>query len=232
MPSEIPNRLLASLTPQCRRDLMPLLREVDLPIDTSLYEAGQEITQAYFLNSGFASQVIRVGDTGGVEVGVVSWDGMVGSTFLLGRALGPGRCFMQAAGTGYAAPFGVLQQVFASNEEVRSRILEFAQQQMLVGSYLSACNKLHEAEPRLARWLLMVQDRLKTDLLPLTQEFLAQMLGSRRMTVTTVAGTLQSIGLIEYRRGQVRILNREGLEDTACECYRHTKKLLDELYRV
>lgn len=231
MSSDVPNRLLASLTPACRKDLLLHLQAVDLPVNTILYEAEQEVTTAYFLNSGFASQVIRLGDVGSVEVGVVSCDGLVGSTALLGHPIAPGRCFMQAAGAGYAISFEVLRQVFASNDEIRNYILEFAQFQLLTTSYLSACNKLHETEPRFARWLLMVQDRLETDLLPLTQEFLAQMLGSRRMTVTTVAGALQRSGLIEYKRGQIRILDREGLEDTACECYRHIKKLYDGLYR-
>jgi CRP-like cAMP-binding protein len=231
VPTEVSNRLLACLTPACRQDLKSLLRKVDLPVNTVFYEAEQEITEAYFINSGFASQVIQLGDAGSAEVGVVGLEGLVGSTALLGRrAIAPGRCFMQASGAGYVIPLEALRQVFASSEETRSRVLEFVQHQMLTGTYLSACNNLHEAEPRFARWILMVQDRLETDVLPLTQEFLAQMLGSRRMTVTTVAGALQHSGLIEYRRGQIRILDRSSLEDAACECYGSLKKLYGQLY--
>ena len=231
MPDAIGNRFLRSLTPSCRKDLQELFRAVDLPVNTPLYEDGQEVEEAFFLESGFASQVITVGNSGTVEVGIIGCEGVVSSTALLGRRLAPGRCFMQAPGAGFAIPFPSLQQAFAQSEEIRTRVLEFQQQQMLTGTYLSACNKLHDTEPRFARWLLMVQDRLETDVLPLTQEFLAQMLGTRRMTVTTVAGFLQQSGFIEYSRGQIRILNRTGLEDSACECYGHIKTLYDGLYR-
>ena len=125
MPVAVSNRLLACLTPPCREGLMPLLREVDLPVNTALYEAEQEVTEAYFLNSGFASQVITLGNGGSAEVGVVGCEGLVGSTALLGRAIAPGRCFMQASGRGYAMPLDSLRQAFAGSEEIRIRVLEF-----------------------------------------------------------------------------------------------------------
>ena len=137
---------------------------------------------------------------------------------------------MQASGTGHAVELRVLRQAFLASEEIRTRVLEFTQQQIWTASYLSACNKLHETEPRFARWILMVQDHLETDVLPLKQEFLADMLGSRRMTVTAAAGALQRNGLIRYSRGNIRILDRAGLEAAACECYRHMKKFHDKLY--
>ena len=230
MSSVVPNRLLAALTPPCRQEMMADLRAVDLPVKTVLYESNQDVTKAYFLNSGFASQVINMAGGGSVEVGVVGCDGVVGSTALLGRATASSRCFMQVPGKGYVVSLKVLRQAFLSSEEIRDRVLEFTQHQICTGSYLSACNKLHEAEPRFARWILMVQDRLGSDVLPLKQEFLAQMLGSRRMTVTAAAGALQGNGLIEYSRGNIRILDREGLEAAACECYQHVKKLNDDLY--
>ena len=104
------------------------------------------------------------------------------------------------------------------------------QQQALTVSQMSGCNRLHEAEARLARWLLMAQDRTRTDVLSLTQEFLGEMLGTQRTTVTTTAGVLQRSGFIQYRQGEVRILNREGLKEAACDCYRIVKRLYAGLY--
>ena len=232
MPSAAANRLFASLPLPDQKQLLALSQAVDLPINTVLYEVGESVERAYLLTSGFASQVITVGDGGTAEVGIVGCEGLVGSTALLGRAIAPGRCFMQAAGAGHVVSFELMRQVFTSSPELRRRVLEFVQEQMLTGTYLTACNKLHDTEARFARWILMVQDRLETDLLPLTQEFLAQMLGTRRMTVTSAAGALQRSGLIEYKRGQIRILNRAQLEAAACECYRHIKELYDGLYRA
>jgi CRP-like cAMP-binding protein len=230
MPVATSNLLFSSLKSPARRQLTSICRRVDLPVNTMLYEAGQHPKEAYFLGSGFASQVIDLDDSGSAGVGLVGREGVVGSTALLGPAMLLGSCFMQAGGTGYAAPFPLLREVFSSSEEIRTCILQFVQCQTVTGAYLAACNKLHETEARLARWLLMVQDRLETDLLPLTQEFLAQMLGTRRMTITIAAGALQRSGLIEYSRGHIRILDRPELEGAACECYGHVKRAYDDLY--
>ena len=116
------------------------------------------------------------------------------------------------------------------DKEIRDRTLEFVQEQAVSLSQLAGCNRLHESEERLSRWLLMAQDRTGTDVLDFTQEFLGMMLGSRRTTVTLIAGVLQRSGLIEYRRGRVTILDREGLEATACDCYKITKELYRGLY--
>jgi CRP-like cAMP-binding protein len=110
--------------------------------------------------------------------------------------------------------------------------LEFVQEQTLSVSQIAGCNRLHEAEARLARWLLMAQDRTRSDVLNFTQEFLAMMLGAQRTTVTLVAGDLQRSGLIEYRRGRVKILNRKSLEEAACDCYKVIKNLYNNLYKV
>ncbi len=138
---------------------------------------------------------------------------------------------MQLDGTALRIPLQELRKVFRSSEEVRSRILEFVQEQALSVSQVAGCNRLHEAEARLARWLLMARDRTQSDLLHFTQEFLAMMLGAQRTTVTMVAGGLQRSGLIEYHRGQVKILDRQNLEDAACDCYQITKNLYQNLYK-
>jgi CRP-like cAMP-binding protein len=123
-----------------------------------------------------------------------------------------------------------LRQAFRSSEEIRDRILEFVQEQTFSLGQIAGCHRLHRAEERLARWLLMAQDRVQSDYLYFTQEFLAMMLGARRTTVTVVAGALQESGLIEYRRGHVKILNRENLAAAACECYQVISELYKNLY--
>jgi CRP-like cAMP-binding protein len=137
---------------------------------------------------------------------------------------------MQLDGTALRIPLSALLEAFRSSEEIRDRILEVVQQQALSVSQIAGCNRLHGAEERLARWLLMVQDRIESDVLDLTQEFLAEMLGAQRTTVTMVAGALQESGLIEYRRGHVRIVNRPLLEEAACDCYQVVRRLHQNLY--
>jgi CRP-like cAMP-binding protein len=139
---------------------------------------------------------------------------------------------MQLAGTGYRIPLADLHEAFLDSAEIRARILEFVQEQALSLSQLAACHRLHDAEERLSRWLLMVKDRVNSDVIDLTQEFLAEMLGSRRTTVTLAAGVLQRSGLIEYTRGRVRILDRDKLEQAACDCYQVVKALHHKLYLV
>ena len=164
------------------------------------------------------------------EVGLIGNEGVVGSFHILGPAPDSTRCFIQLEATAWRIPFTNLLAAFRTNEEIRDRLLEFVQEQAISLSQLAGCNRLHESEERLARWLLMAQDRTQSDLLDFTQEFLGMMLGARRTTVTLIAGVLQRSGLIEYQRGKVRILSRENLEAAACDCYQVTKQLYRGLY--
>jgi CRP-like cAMP-binding protein len=151
---------------------------------------------------------------------------------LLGPASLPTDCIIQLEASALRISLGDLKAAFNSSDEIRERILEMAQEQALSMSQISARNRLHEAEERLARWLLMAEDRTQVDILRFTQELLAEMLGSQRTTVTVIAGALQRSGLIEYSRGHVRILNREELESAACDCYRVCRNLQVNLYRT
>ena len=195
-----------------------------------LYEPEQVPRHAFFITSGIASVVAPMPDGSIAEVEIIGHEGLVGSLHLLGAAAVPTRCFMQVAGTGLQIEFAALRKIFQGSKEVRARILKLVQQQALTVSQLSGCNRLHEAEARLARWLLMAQDRTQSDVLNLTQEFMAQMLGSQRTTVTALAGALQRRGLIQYRQGEVRIVDRDGMRAAACDCYRIVKRLYMELY--
>ncbi len=225
------NLLLASLSAESQELLHSHLIPVTLPLRTVLYTAGSVPSDAYFMTSGLASVVGSTTDGETAEVGIVGREGVVGAIHLLGPALAPTDCFIQLSGSALKISYPKLLKVFQTSEEIRTRILEFVQEQTLSLSQLATCNRLHGAEERLARWLLMVQDRIQSDKIGLTQEFLAQMLGAQRTTVTMVAGTLQRSGLIEYKRGTVQILNHAELEAAACDCYGVTKKLYANLYK-
>jgi CRP-like cAMP-binding protein len=224
------NRFLSVLSPASRNLLLDLCTEVDLPIRTPLFDAEAIPDFAYFITSGIASVVSYMEDGGTAEVEIIGREGIVGSLFLLGPGRVSTSCFMQMGGKALRIRLPELQRAFRSKEEIRDRILEFLQERTLTISQIAACNRLHEAEERLARWLLMAEDRTQSNILSFTQEFLAQMLGARRTTVTVVAGALQRSGFIEYQRGRVKIVDRVGLEDAACECYRNIRHLHNNLY--
>ncbi|WP_158912057.1 Crp/Fnr family transcriptional regulator [Granulicella sp. L56] len=232
MPPQSANLFINSLSSNSRESLLKRCVEVDLPLRKSLYEAETTPNYAYFITSGIASVVTAMQDGGTAEVGLIGREGIVGSFHLLGPAKVSTTCFIQLTATALRMPFTDLLQSFRSNEEIRDRILEFVQEQAVSLSQLAGCHRLHEAEERLSRWLLMAQDRTQSDILEFTQEFLAMMLGAKRTTVTVVAGALQRRGLIEYQRGRVRIINRENLEAAACDCYKITKNLYANLYQT
>lgn len=230
MSSTTSNLLLSALSAEARDFLMSRSVPVKLPLRTPLFDAEQTPSHAYFITSGIASVVVAMRDGDTAEVGVVGNEGLIGGIHLLGPAKVSTSSFIQLEASALKIPLSDLRKAFLSSEEIRTRILEFHQEQFLNVSQIAGCNRLHEAEERLARWLLMVQDRTQSDVLGFTQEFLGMMLGARRTTVTLIAGTLQRAGLIEYSRGRVKIIHREGLEEAACDCYPITRDLLRNLY--
>jgi CRP-like cAMP-binding protein len=195
------------------------LTPVSLPLGTPLYEPYETPKFGHFLTSGIASVVTSMRDGASAETGLWSREGLVECMHLGNSGRVPTRSFMQIAGTALRIPFAELEAEYFDGEELRPAVQETIATQLLILAQLVACNRLHEAEPRLARWLLMLRDRLQDDNLAITQEFLAEMLGSRRTTVTAAAGALQRSDLIAYQRGRVRILDHAGLEEAACECY-------------
>jgi CRP-like cAMP-binding protein len=232
VPYPLSNVLLDSLESAKREKLLKQLKAVTLPVKTSLYEPDDEPKYVHFITSGIASIVMTMGDGATTEVGTVGREGVPQGTHLLGSAPVATRCFMQVAGTGLRMDFKVFSGLFNEDENVRRAILHYAQYQTVLFGIVAGCNRLHPVESRLARWLLMVQDRTGDKVLRLTQEFLAEMIGSQRTTVSSVAGALQERGLIEYVRGTVRVLDRTGLENAACECYAATRKILDSTFRL
>jgi len=225
------NLLLDALSAGTREKVLALSRPVELPLHTMLHEQSEMPSYAYFLCSGIASVVVAMPEGGSAEVGLVGREGIIGALHIIGPTPTPAQCFMQMAGRALRIRLEDLRRLFHENEELRRRMLEFVQQQSVTLGQIAACNKLHEAEARLARWLLMSRDRADQDTMTMTQEFLADMLGTRRTTVTLVAGSLARQGLIDYKRGKVTVLDRAALEHAACDCYRVTKEALLKLYK-
>ena len=225
------NLMLEALPAEYRESLISRMEPVSFAIDTVLYKPGEVPQYAHFMTSGVTSIVTFMADGSGTEVGLIGREGLVEAFHLLGPARIQTTGFVQLAGTALRMPFADLQREFLGSEVVRSLILQAVQAQGLILNQLAACNRLHEVEERLARWLLMVQDRVESEKFFLTQEFLAEMLSARRTTVTLAAGSLQRSGLIEYRRGNIHIVDHEGLEGAACECYPIVRDLVANLYK-
>ncbi|MGA8618993.1 MAG: Crp/Fnr family transcriptional regulator [Candidatus Sulfotelmatobacter sp.] len=213
------NIILLSLPDKEYKMLRPHLEPVDLPQYEILEEPGERIDYTYFVNEGMTSLVALSRDGRSVEVGIVGKEGMVGMSLIAGLRQGTFRAIMQMAGSGMRVRAEVFQDVLLSAPALRTELSRFALMHGMQVAQLAACNRLHEVEQRLARWLLMCQDRFDSQSLPLTHEFLAQMLGTGRPSVSLAAGSLENAGLIENLRGSVKILNRKSLEEVACECY-------------
>jgi len=231
MAAQAKNFLLGMLPLPYRNSLIARMKPIALPIRTVLYEAEETPKYAHFMTSGVASIVSSMSDGSSAEVGIWGKEGLVESFHLLGPAKVPNRCFIQMEGTALRMPFKEVQEEFLKQEALHHRVLQCVQSQGFILGQLAACNRLHGAEERLARWLLMVRDRAESDRFLLTQEFMATMLGARRTTVTLAAGALQRNGLIQYSRGKIHILDGKGLENVACECYQTVRNLYVNFYK-
>ncbi len=224
------NLLLSFVSSKNAAYLLSRMKPVTLDARAVLYEPDEIPKFAHFLTSGIASIVGMMSSGACAEVGIWGKEGLVESFHLLGSARIPTRCFMQIGGSALRMPFKELQKEFQENQELRECVLQGVQSQGAILAQLAACNRLHEAEERLARWFLMVRDRIDSDTFYLTQEFLAVMLGSRRTTVTAAAGALQRKGLIRYSRGRIHIIDPVGLEAEACECYATVREIHQNFY--
>lgn len=216
----IKNHILLAIPEDEFMAVRPFLEEMEMPQYKVFYEQGEKIGYAYFLNEGMVSLVVSVHDGRSVEVGVTGPEGVVGAPLAFGFESAPMRAIMQISGRGLRIPSSTLQDATRRAPCLKVLVERYVMMQQLQVAQLAACNRLHDMDQRLARWLLMCQDRIGSENLPLTHEFLAQMLGSGRPTVTIAAGVLERAGLIQNTRGSVKIINRKRLEDAACECYR------------
>lgn len=223
------NRVLASLPAPDIKCLSTHLLPVTFKTKHSLHEPGEQIDTVYFLEDAVASVVITMENGSTVEVGLIGRDGAVGLPALLGSGRAANRTFIQLPGHGYSLKAGILRRLAESSSELRLCLQRAIQGYLVQTAQTAACNRVHELEERLARWLMMCSDRVQSDHIPITHEFLAMMLGTRRSSVSIAAGILHKSGLITYSRGSVTILDREGLTRAACECYQSVYEEYDRL---
>lgn len=213
------NRLLASLPVSIIKQLAPHLVPVDLPKDKTLHQPCQTVDTVYFLEEGICSMIVTLETGASVEVGRIGREGFVGMAAILGAGHSPNRFFMALPGHGYSIKAKTLLVYSEASAQLRNCLLRSVQSLLVQTAQTAACNRMHELPERLARWLLMCDDRIKVQSVPITQEFLAMMLGTRPSSISVAAGVLQKSGLIAYSRGQMRIQDRAGLVKAACECY-------------
>jgi CRP-like cAMP-binding protein len=224
------NRLLASLCRELYEKLTPHLKQVSLQRGTILHHPGETIEDLYFPIDCLLSITITMRDGSTVETGMVGNREVCGvNAFMGGRETTQTEYIVQIAGSAIKIPAQPLQEEFDRNKKLRDLLLPYIQAMIAHISQTTACNRLHPIEQRLARWLLEAQDRIDSDELKLTQEFLGDMLGVRRAGVTQAAQKLQENGLIRYSRGHVQILELQGLEAASCECFSTVRDEYDRL---
>jgi CRP-like cAMP-binding protein len=202
------NEILLSLSGRERDLVFPQLTYLELKTHSVLHEPGEPIKFGYFLNSGLASVLTVLAEGKSVEVGLTGSEGFVGLPLIVGFSTSPTRTVIQIEATGFRINAKNLMQVMRQSPGLENRLQRYVQILGMQGTQVAASNRLHEVDERLARWLLMCQDRIGSNFVPLTQEFLAHMLGTRRASVTVAAGILQKAGLITYQRGHVNIVDR------------------------
>jgi CRP-like cAMP-binding protein len=216
----IENGLLAALPRETYRRLAAGLEPVVLTFGAILYEPGDAISHVYFPGASLVSLLTLADGHLALEVGLIGRDGMVGIPLVLGRHKSPVRALVQASGTALRMAAANFLREFRLSLPLQRELYRYTHVLMAQISQTAACNRFHVVERRLARWLLMTHDRVQSDQFRMTHEFLAHMLGVRRVGVTNAAHRLQQRKLIDYRRGNITVLDRQGLEAAACDCYR------------
>jgi CRP-like cAMP-binding protein len=209
--------------------ILPHLSHVSFSLGQVVYESGGRMNYIYFPTTAVVSLLYMMENGSSAEMGMAGNDGLVGIALFMGGGTMPNRAVVQSAGSAFRMRAQVLQGEFARGGVFQRLLLRYTQALITQMSQTAVCNRLHEIEQQLCRWLLLSHDRLDSDELVMTQELIANMLGVRREGVTTAAGRLQEQGLISYVRGRIQILDRGGLEATACECYKVVKDEYDRL---
>jgi CRP-like cAMP-binding protein len=223
------NKVLLA-TPDNEYELMrPYLKHIELPHHLSLHEPTQKIEFVYFLNRGMISQVVVTKDGRTVEVGVVGKEGYAGAGLAAGLSRSSVREIIQIAGDGFRMMGNALELILRSAPKLQVILNRHTGLQGMQVAQTAACNRLHDIQQRLSRWLLMTQDRVDSGVLPITHDFVATMMGTDRSTVSLAAAVLQKNRIIEYVRGAVKIVSRRKLEKSACECYDVIQQFEDDL---
>ena len=227
--SSLENQLIERLSRRDRQRLLAVCEPVALVLGEVLCERGMPARHVYFPIEGFVSLVTLIEGSPALEVGMVGREGMVGAHLALGVATSPLRALVQGAGTAWRVRTAAFRIELARSPALQRGLNRYLYVLMAQLASSAACLRFHQIGPRLARWLLMSQDRAHADQFHMTHEFLAYMLGVRRVGITASAGALQRDGLIEYRRGKLTVLDRSGLEAAACGCYKADRQTYAEL---
>ena len=223
------NALLNSLPEATKKSLFSQLKIIKLPLGKVIYEAGQDLENVYFPIDSIVSLLNVLEDGASAEISVVGNEGLVGIAVFMGGESTINRAVVQSAGQAYKLSASVLFDEFNDNQSVRELLLRYTQALMAQMAQTAICNRHHSIDQQLCRWLLLSLDRLASNNLTMTQELIANMLGVRREGVTEAAGKLQTLGIINYKRGQITVTNRQKLETLCCECYAVVKNETDRL---
>ena len=223
------NHLLAALSAPEGKRLRAHLELVSMPLGHVLYESGRQLDHVYFPTTCIVSLLYVMEDGASAEIAVVGNEGVVGISLFMGGESTPSRAVVQSAGEAYRLPARFLHLEFNRGGSMQHLLLRYTQALITQMAQTAVCNRHHSVDQQLCRWLLLSLDRLSSDELTMTQELIANMLGVRREGVTTAAGKLQDAGVIQYRRGHIKVLNRKKLEGLSCECYAVVRRECDRL---
>jgi CRP-like cAMP-binding protein len=223
------NRLLSLLPAQDYEHVRPLLEEVSFDGRVALFKSDEPLSHVYFPLTAVASLVLTMDDGDGVEVGTVGNEGLVGVPLTLGADRSPAEAVLQIPGDLLRITADAFRNELDRSPVFSSVMRRYSQAFFALVSQSTGCNRLHPVEQRLCRWILMTHDRVGADHLPLTQEFIAIMLGVRRASVSVAAGILQKAGMIRYRRGTIDVVDRQALEEGSCECYARVRSEYERL---
>lgn len=228
-PAPQQNHLLAALPTEVQDRLFPALELVSLPLGKVLYESGDTLRHVYFPTDSIVSLLYVMENGSSAEISVVGNDGLIGIALLMGGESTPSRGVVQSAGHAYRLLGTRLKEEFNRHTGFLLLTLRYTQALITQMAQTAVCNRHHSIDQQLCRWLLLSMDRLPDNQLTMTQELIASMLGVRREGVTDAAGKLQKLGVIEYNRGHITVLDRHKLEQLSCECYAVVKRETDRL---
>ncbi len=223
------NRLLAALPGEEYERLLPHLEHVSLTLGEVIYESGERLDHIYFPIDSVISLLYTTENGASAGIGLVGNEGLVGIALFMGGGTTPSQAIVQSAGNAFKMRAKLVQEEFKRGGTFQRLLLRYTQALVTQISQTAVCNRLHPVEQQLCCWLLLIKDRVESDDLRMTHELIANTLGTRREGVTIAAGHLQDNGLINYRRGHIKILDRKGLENCACECYRVVKDEFDRI---
>ena len=223
------NQLLAALPPADLARISDQMEAAPMPLGHVLYESGDQLQHVYFPANSIISLLYVMEDGASAEIAIVGSEGIVGISLFMGGETTPSRAIVQSAGQAFRVSSKVLKKEFRRAGPLQDVLLRYTQALITQMSQTAVCNRHHSVEQQLCRWLLMSLDRLGSTELSMTQKLIADMLGVRREGVTEAAGKLQKLGLIEYSRGRIVVLDRAGVEKHACDCYQVVKKEYERL---